>query len=178
MRSLLRPLAATLLACAASTSTEVAEHPVNVASVKIDPRTSTPVVFLEESGGKQRVLPIWIGRYEAESIALGMEKINGPSPNTHDLIVSLLEGIDARLSRVVITELKENTYYAVIDLEVGGKKATIDSRPSDAIAVAIRTGTPLFATEEVLQRREPKSEESQPLEISWDGERNSVVHSH
>ena len=178
MRSLLGPLAATLLACAASTSPDVAEHPVTVASVKMDPRTSTPVVLLEESGGKQRVLPIWIGRYEAESIALGMEKINVPRPNTHDLIVNLLEGIEARLSRVVITELKASTYYAVIDLEVGGRKVTIDSRPSDAIAVAIRTGTPLFATEKVLQRREPISEPPQPLEILWDEERKRELLSH
>jgi hypothetical protein len=91
---------------------------MHVESVKLDPRTSTPVILLQEEEGARRRLPIWIGVYEAQSIAMGMEKITSPRPNAHDLMRNLVEKIDGRVARVLITELKEGVYYALLEIEI------------------------------------------------------------
>ena len=155
------------LAGCTSTSSGPVTYPMEVESVRVDPRTSSPVLLLKERSGLRRRLPIWIGPYEARSIALGMEAIRLPRPNTHDLIRNLLETIRGKVLRVVITELRENTYYALLEIETGGRKVAIDSRPSDAVAVAVRTGAPVFATEEVLAAAGRRPEGEPAMEIRF-----------
>jgi bifunctional DNase/RNase len=109
-------------------------------------------VILKESGGK-RSLPIVIGDFEAQSIALGLENIKAPRPITHDLIMNMLEVLDAKIVKIEITALKQNTFYATLHLENStGLAFEIDSRPSDAIAVAIRVDAPIFVEESVLSQ--------------------------
>jgi len=158
-----------LSGCSVPSGAGVSAHSMHVESVKLDPRTSTPVILLEEESGARRRLPIWIGVYEAQSIAMGMEKIESPRPNSHDLMRNLVETINGRLARVVITELKEGVYYAVLELELNGRTLTVDSRPSDAIALAIRTGTRVYATEEVLRSGSFSQEGGKALDIEWPG---------
>jgi len=125
--------------------------PVEVKRVLIDPASNSPVVLLE-AVDTEAVVPIWIGPAEAASIALELEQRELPRPNTHDLIGRLLAALDAELNRVTVTELKENTYYAVITLVSGDRELHIDSRPSDAIAVALRAEAPIYAAPELLNR--------------------------
>jgi hypothetical protein len=159
-----------LVSCAA-TSPELGTYSMHVESVRVDPQTSSPVVLLREEAGMRRSLPIWIGVYEAQSIAMAMEKVESPRPNTHDLIQNLLDGIRGKLRRVVITELRDNTYYAALEIELNGNTVAIDSRPSDAIAIAVRTGAPVFATEQVLEAADQGGGDAPPLEIRSPGSR-------
>jgi len=126
---------------------------VDVEGVTFDPLSRTPVVVLEEHTGERR-LPIWIGVAEARSIAQRLEEIEAPRPNTHDLAKRLLEGLDAAVERVTVTDLQEGIYYAVIELRAGGRTVQIDSRPSDAIALALRTAAPVFVREILLEDAE------------------------
>jgi bifunctional DNase/RNase len=145
--------------------------------VELDPRTSSPVILLQEEQGAQRRLPIWIGAHEAHSITLALEKIPSPRPNSHDLIQNIVQGINASVSRVLITELRDGTYYALLELAMDGRRIRVDSRPSDAIAVATRSGAPVYATEEVLtQAGIPNAEEA--LDIDWESQTRDGVHSH
>lgn len=127
------------------TSGPPADVRVVVDRVVIDDN-DTPVVVLEEEGGT-RWLPIWIGNAEARSIALEMEALRSPRPNTHDLARDLIHGLDAEVTRVVVTELREGTYYALLHLQSGGRSVPIDARPSDAIAIALRAHAPIFVRE-------------------------------
>lgn len=120
--------------------------PVDVERIALDPLSNTPVVVLEEHAGSRR-LPIWIGIAEARSIAQRLEDVEAPRPNTHDLAKRLVEGLDAAVERVTVTDLQEGIYYAVIEVRTGGKIVEIDSRPSDAIALALRTAAPVFVRE-------------------------------
>ena len=122
---------------------------MEVRQVVVDPVNRTPVVILVGGG---RLLPIWIGNAEASSIAHALEGQRSSRPNTHDLIGNLLDGLRAAPERVTITELRESTYFAVITLKSGRRRIAIDSRPSDAIAVALRTGAPIYATPQVLEQ--------------------------
>ena len=122
---------------------------MEVKRVVLDQANQTPVVLL--AGGGQ-LLPIWIGPAEAASISRAIEGQPFVRPNTHDLIRNLLEGLDAKPERVTITELRGTTYIAVMTLRKGRRRIRIDSRPSDAIAVALRTGTPIYATPQVLEQ--------------------------
>ncbi len=170
-------LAALLLGAAACSSADGPPrklHAVHVESLALDDRTDTPVVILRESNGNGRELPIWIGLSEAQSIAMALEDVQLPRPNTHDLIKNLLDGIQGDINRVVITELRGHTYYAVIDVQLDGRLVTVDSRPSDAIAVAIRTGAPLFATDQVLVLGDLDEEAELPLDILRELEREPL----
>ena len=170
-------LAALLLVTAACTSADGPPrelHSVYVESLALDERTDTPVVILREIDGNGRELPIWIGLSEAQSIAMALEEVDLPRPNTHDLIKNLLDGLEGDINRVVITELRGHTYYAVIDVQLDGRLVTIDSRPSDAIAVAIRTGAPLFATDQVLVLGDLDEEAELPLDILREQEREPL----
>jgi len=109
-----------------------------------------PIVILKDVGG-ETVLPIWVGVPEANAIALEMEKVTTPRPMTHDLIKNVLLGLETQVHKVVVTELKEDTFYAVIWLERGGEVISIDSRPSDALALALRVDCPIFVEEGVLK---------------------------
>ena len=122
-----------------------------IKGLMMDPLTNSPIVILQDAAG-DTLLPIWVGIFEANAIALQMEKVDTPRPMTHDLIKGLLNHLNAVVSKIVVTELKENTFYALIFLDVEGKVVTVDSRPSDAIALALRTDSPIFVTDEVLAK--------------------------
>jgi uncharacterized protein len=126
------------------------EVEMKIRGLLMDPVTNTPIVILKDSG-TDTVLPIWVGVYEANAIALEIEKVSTPRPMTHDLIKNVLTGLEARVHKVVVTELKEDTFYAVIWMERDGKIISVDSRPSDALALALRVDCPIFVEEEVLK---------------------------
>ena len=126
------------------------ELEVKIRGLMMDPVTNMPVVVLKETSGSG-VLPIWVGVYEANAIALEIEKVNTLRPMTHDLIKNVLTGLDALVHKVVVTELKDDTFYAVIWLEREGHVVSIDSRPSDALALALRVDCPIFVEDEVLK---------------------------
>lgn len=120
-------------------------------------------VILKELNG-DRTLPIIIGEYEAQSIALGLENIKPPRPITHDLTLNIIDNFGAQIERVVVTELKNNTYYAIVQIRRKMKIYEIDSRPSDAIALAVRNDIPIFVAEEVMEKGAYTSEELQEIE--------------
>ncbi len=122
---------------------------VRVRSLAVDPQGASPIVLLEEVRG-DRVMPIWVGVYEARAIAMEMEKVVPPRPMTHDLIKNILVGVKAQVQHVVITELKGNTFYARIALSTGANSIMVDARPSDAIALALRVNAPIFVAKAVF----------------------------
>ena len=142
--ALLATLGLPLVGCGTQ-SDESQDVRVRVDRVVIDDNDS-PVVVLEEEGGT-RWLPIWIGSSEARSIAIEMESMRSPRPNTHDLARDLIQHLDAEVARAVVTELREGTYYASLLLKRGGHILPIDARPSDAIAIALRAHAPIFVRE-------------------------------
>jgi bifunctional DNase/RNase len=115
-----------------------------------DPTTNTPIVVLKDVHS-ETVMPIWVGIFEANAIALEIEKVSAPRPMTHDLIRNLIRHMDAVLERVVISELRDDTFYAVLWLSQAGEQVAIDVRPSDAIALALRADCPIYVREEVMQ---------------------------
>ena len=115
----------------------------------VDPITNMPIVVLRENEG-ERVLPIWVGVFEANAIAIQIENIETPRPMTHDLIRNMLVDLNAHVDKIIISSLKENTFYASIHLQVNGEQVAIDSRPSDAIAVALRARAPILVDEDVI----------------------------
>lgn len=139
-------------------------HHVSVKGLTLDPLTNSPIVVLSQEG-EDRALPIWIAVPEANAIALQLEDIDAPRPMTHDLLRSLIENLDARVDRVVITDLREGTYYAEIHLEANGKQIVVDSRPSDAIALALRMSADIYADEEVFEKTGHRLEQA---EESWE----------
>lgn len=130
-----------------------------VKTLLIDPNTQTPVVVLETVADK-RALPIWIDVPEAKAIALELEHVKLPRPLTHDLIRNILQGFNATLQRVTITELRNNTYFALLSLMAKGQQLQIDSRPSDAIALALRMKAPIFVSPQVLAKSKPLPDDS------------------
>ena len=126
------------------------EVEMKIRGLMMDPVTNMPIVILRDVQGRM-VLPIWVGVYEANAIALEIEKVSTPRPMTHDLIKSLLLGLNTGLRKVVVSELKDDTFYAVIWLEREGQVISIDSRPSDALALALRVDCPIFVEDEVLK---------------------------
>ena len=124
---------------------------MKIKGLMIDPITNMPIIILRDPTSSA-VLPIWVGIFEANAIALQIEKIVTPRPMTHDLLKSMINGLQASVEKVVITDLKENTFYAQIYLNREGVVLPIDSRPSDAIALALRTGSPIFVNTEVIER--------------------------
>lgn len=125
---------------------------MKIEGLLFDPRSNMYILLLKEINGED-TLPIWIGKPEADSIALAIGKINTPRPLTHDLIKNLIDGLKVKVTRIVVTEIVDNTYYAVIYVNNGKTEVPIDSRPSDAIAVAIRTSTPIFVEDNVIEFR-------------------------
>jgi bifunctional DNase/RNase len=124
---------------------------MKVRGLALDPLSNMPIIILKDEEEK-RSLPIWVGIFEANAIALELEKISTPRPMTHDLIKNILETIDARVVKIAVTDLKENTFYAVLHLQIGDVESTVDSRPSDAIALALRVGAPIYVDEEVVRK--------------------------
>jgi len=126
------------------------EVEMRIRGLMMDPVTNMPIVILKDVNGGS-VLPIWVGIYEANAIALEIEKVTTPRPMTHDLIKNLLLGLETRVHKVVVNELRDDTFYAVIWLEREGQVISIDSRPSDALALALRVDCPIFVEDEVLK---------------------------
>jgi hypothetical protein len=123
---------------------------MELTGVRVELPTNQPIVLLRERAG-ERYLPIWIGAAEAAAIALSLQGVVTPRPMTHDLLKSILDDLSVRVGRIIVTELRESTFYATIELERGAERYEISSRPSDAIALAVRTSTPIFASDEVLE---------------------------
>jgi bifunctional DNase/RNase len=126
------------------------EVEMKIRGLMMDPVTNMPIVVLKDVGGNT-VLPIWVGVYEANAIALEIEKVSTPRPMTHDLMKTLLLGLEAGVRKVVVSELKDDTFYAVIWLERDGELITVDSRPSDALALALRLDCPIYVEDAVLK---------------------------
>ncbi|TET81789.1 bifunctional nuclease family protein [candidate division TA06 bacterium] len=122
---------------------------MKVSGLGLDKNSDSPVVLLKEADG-ERVLPIWIGHAEASAIAIALEGIKVERPLTHDLIRAVIEGLKAKVSRILINELKDNTFYAKIYLERGKSIINVDARPSDSIALALRVQVPIFVSQNVL----------------------------
>ena len=126
------------------------EVEMKIRGLMMDPVTNMPIVILKDTNGNA-ILPIWVGIYEANAIALEIEKVSTPRPMTHDLIKTLLIGLDTNVRKVVVSELKDDTFYALIWLEKDGELITVDSRPSDALALALRLDCPIFVDDTVLK---------------------------
>jgi len=124
---------------------------VRIRGLMMDPSTSMPIVVLKDVAS-ETVMPIWVGIFEANAIALEIEKVAAPRPMTHDLTRNLIRNLDARLERVVISELKDDTFYAKLWLQQGSDPLVIDARPSDALALALRADCPIYVTDEVMQK--------------------------
>ncbi|TCK73943.1 bifunctional nuclease family protein [Acidipila rosea] len=126
------------------------EIEMKIRGLMVDPTNNAPIVILKDVKGDS-VLPIWVGLYEANAIALEVEKATTPRPLTHDLLKNMINGLNASVQRVVVSELRNDTFYAVIWLEQNGESVTVDARPSDALALALRSDCPIFVDEEVLR---------------------------
>ncbi|MGH9670461.1 MAG: bifunctional nuclease family protein [Terriglobales bacterium] len=126
------------------------EVEMKIRGLMMDPVTNMPIVILKDVSG-DAVLPIWVGIYEANAIALEIEKVTTPRPMTHDLIKNLLVGLDTQVHKVVVSDLREDTFFAVIWLERDGRVISVDSRPSDALALALRLDCPIFVEDTVLK---------------------------
>ena len=126
------------------------EIEMKIRGLMVDPSTNAPIVILKDVSS-DIVLPIWVGLYEFNAIYLEVEKASPPRPMTHDLLKNLIHGLNAEIQRIVVTELKDDTFYAVIWMEQNGELVTLDARPSDAIALALRADCPIFVHEDVLK---------------------------
>ncbi len=124
---------------------------MTISSINMDPVTNSPIIILEEIEGKQ-TLPIWIGLLEATAIASEIEGVRFSRPMTHDLLKNIMDKTDIKINRIEICDLKDNTYYARIHMTMNDETLSIDSRPSDAIAIALRTKAPIFVSDEVLKK--------------------------
>jgi bifunctional DNase/RNase len=133
---------------------------MDVKALIVDPIANVPVVILRDAEEKN-FLPIWVGVFEANAIALQMEGVTTPRPMTHDLLRNVIRQIEGDVVRVVINNLEENTFYAQIHIKVANRELTVDSRPSDAIALALRTHSPLFVEESVLEKSRIVDESSE-----------------
>ena len=122
---------------------------MTIKGLMIDPITNMPIVILRDREG-QRVLPIWVGAFEANAIALQIENVTTPRPMTHDLLKNVIRDLKADIQKIVVSDLKENTFYALIYLLVNGEPMAIDARPSDAIALALRASAPIYVEDSVI----------------------------
>jgi bifunctional DNase/RNase len=140
---------------------------MELVAVRIELPGNTPVVLLRELGGDGRLLPIFIGQPEATAIAFAIDGVVTPRPMTHDLMKNLLDELGAAVDRVVVTELSEGTFYAEIHLSAGGRARRVSSRPSDALALALRVGCSIFAEEDVLDEAGlvDESDDEEPEEV-------------
>ncbi|MGA2181990.1 MAG: bifunctional nuclease family protein [Bryobacteraceae bacterium] len=138
------------------------EVEMKIRGLMMDPVTNMPIVVLKDVGGNS-VLPIWVGIYEANAIALEIEKVSTPRPMTHDLIRTLLHGLETGMRKVVVSELKDDTFYAVIWLEKDGQLISVDSRPSDALALALRLDCPIYVDDSVLKSSKASSAVAEKL---------------
>jgi bifunctional DNase/RNase len=137
---------------------------MELVGVRLELPANTPIVLLREQAGRRRVLPIYIGGPEAAAIAYAIEGVQSPRPLTHDLFKNVLEELGVSLARIVVTEMREHTYYAELHLDRNGSTTVVSSRPSDSIALAVRTGSPIFADEDLLDEYGQEQVEEEPAE--------------
>lgn len=123
---------------------------VRIRGLMMDPATNMPIVVLKDVGS-DTVMPIWVGIFEANAIAIEIEKVAAPRPMTHDLTRNLMRHMNAQLEKIVITELRDDTFFALLWLRQDGELVTLDARPSDAIALALRADCPIYVSEQVMQ---------------------------
>jgi bifunctional DNase/RNase len=126
------------------------EIEMTIKGLMIDPITNMPIIILRDNDG-QRMLPIWVGVFEANAIALQLEAVQTPRPMTHDLMKNLMDEVGAKIERVVVCDLRDNTFYATIYLKTPERLIPVDARPSDAIALALRTESPILVEESVIE---------------------------
>jgi len=138
---------------------------MELVGIEVERPPNIPCLLLRETGGEGRVLPIFIGGPEATAIAFALEEVETPRPMTHDLMKDLLDEVGARIERIVVTELREATFYAEIILNVAGEIHSVSARPSDAVAMAVRYGAPVFAEEAVLAEAGRVAGEGVPEEV-------------
>ena len=136
---------------------------MTIKGLMVDPVTNMPIVILKDKDG-DRVLPIWVGIFEANAIALQIENIATARPMTHDLLRNIITGLDGQVDRVVVSDLKENTFFAVIHLTVHGERMAVDARPSDAIALALRARAPILVEETVIDSAKTLDLGSEPAD--------------
>ena len=122
---------------------------MTIKGLMVDPITNMPIIILRDTDG-QKVLPIWVGIFEANAIALQIENITTPRPMTHDLLKNIISDLKGVVQRIVVCDLKENTFYALVYIDVNGGTVAVDARPSDAIALALRAKAPIFVEESVI----------------------------
>lgn len=143
--------------------------PMSIKGLMLDPASNSPIVVLKDEEDKF-FLPIWVGIFEANAIALQLENVTTPRPMTHDLLRNMISDLDARVTRVVINDLRDSTFFAQIRLMTSGRTLEIDARPSDAIALALRTEAPIFVAQSVLDQAQtitPEDEESDEKLNKW-----------
>lgn len=146
------------------------EIEVKIRALMMDPNSGTPIIILKDVNS-ETMLPIWVGAYEANAIALEIEKIAPPRPMTHDLLRNLIVELGLSVERVVVTSLRDNTFYAVIELSgQNGEPMRLDSRPSDAIALALRADCPIFVDSEVIQASRNTIDTESETEVENTGE--------
>ena len=133
---------------------------MTIKGLMVDPITNTPIVILRDKDG-QKVLPIWVGIFEANAIALQIENISTPRPMTHDLLRNIIHDLKAQVQKIVVCDLQENTFYALIYLALNGDTVAIDARPSDAIALALRVEAPIFVAQTVLEQAQTITPDSE-----------------
>jgi hypothetical protein len=144
--------------------------PMVISGLTVDPLTNSPIVLLKEVEG-QRVLPIWIGLLEATAIASELEGIKFSRPMTHDLLKNIMGLMNVKVNRVEVCDLKNNTYFAVIHINHNGKEMSIDARPSDALAISLRMGAPIFVAEDVIKKSSQVEITGEPEDTSEQGKR-------
>src|SRR5688572_30282125 len=143
--------------------------PMSIKGLMLDPVSNSPIVVLKDDEEKF-FLPIWVGIFEANAIALQLENVTTPRPMTHDLLRNALSELDARVTRVVINDLRDSTFFAQIRVMTGGRTLELDARPSDAIALALRTEAPIFVEQSVLDQAQtisPEGEEQDEKLKKW-----------
>jgi len=141
-----------------------------ISGLTMDPVTNSPIVILKAVDGDE-TLPIWIGLLEATAIASEMEGIKFSRPMTHDLLKNVMDMVDVKVARIEVSDLKDNTYYAVIHLKQGEKEMTLDARPSDALAISLRVKAPVFVAEEVIKQSSRIDLKSEPQDKSEKGKK-------
>jgi uncharacterized protein len=144
--------------------------PMVISGLTVDPLTNSPIVLLKEVEG-QRTLPIWIGLLEATAIASELEGIKFSRPMTHDLLKNIMGLMNVKVNRVEVCDLKNNTYFAVIHINHNGKEMSIDARPSDALAISLRMGAPIFVAEDVIQKSSQVEIKAEPEDTSEQGKK-------
>jgi uncharacterized protein len=143
--------------------------PMSIKGLMLDPVSNSPIVVLKDDDEKF-FLPIWVGIFEANAIALQLENVTTPRPMTHDLLRNMIAELDAHVTRVVINDLRDSTFFAQIRLNVGTKTLEVDARPSDAIALALRTEAPIFVAQSVLDQAQtitPEGEDNDEKMKKW-----------